>query len=278
MVTNSTGTVIGENRYYPYGETRLSTGSIPTDKLYTSQRDVGLGIYHYNARFYSPKLGRFLSPDTIVPGYDNPQNLNRFSYVRNNPVRYTDPTGHCIDGMTTAFCVAGGISLGKIIVDAVIVTVGILAIADSVHKNNEWQNDWQLPSKKQQDLVEKVEKNYNKNFDDGLLPDPDYNAPKCGFWCMLIGIGGSGVAACVLMFEENCVNAVHGPTAVPSPTLTSTSTPTLTVTPTVTLTFTVTSTSTPTQTPTPTQTSTPTQTPTPAIITPFPHDNLPIPY
>ncbi len=55
---------------------------------------AGLGIYHYGARFYSPKLGRFLSADSIVPGYANPQNLNRFSYVTNNPLRYTDPTGH----------------------------------------------------------------------------------------------------------------------------------------------------------------------------------------
>lgn len=69
-----------------------------TDKLFTGQREMaGLGIYHYGARFYSLKLGRFLSADTIVPGYANPQNLNRFSYVRNNPLRYTDPTGHLID-------------------------------------------------------------------------------------------------------------------------------------------------------------------------------------
>lgn len=32
-----------------------------------------------------------------MPGYANPQNLNRFSYVRNNPLRYTDPTGHMLD-------------------------------------------------------------------------------------------------------------------------------------------------------------------------------------
>jgi RHS repeat-associated protein len=42
----------------------------------------------------SPYINRFLSADTIVPGYANPQNLNRFSYVLNNPLRYTDPTGH----------------------------------------------------------------------------------------------------------------------------------------------------------------------------------------
>ena len=55
---------------------------------------AGLGIYHYGARFYSPKLGRFLSPDTIVPGYTNPQAFNRYSYVLGNPLRYIDPTGH----------------------------------------------------------------------------------------------------------------------------------------------------------------------------------------
>jgi RHS repeat-associated protein len=97
VVTDASGNILGENRYYPYGETRLTTGTIFTDKLFTGQREMaGLGIYHYNARFYSPKLGRFLSADTIVPGYGNPQNLNRFSYVRNNPLRYTDPTGHVV--------------------------------------------------------------------------------------------------------------------------------------------------------------------------------------
>jgi RHS repeat-associated protein/uncharacterized repeat protein (TIGR01451 family) len=95
VVTNASGTVLGEQRYYPFGETRLSTGTIFTDKLFTGQREMtGLGIYHYGARFYSPKLGRFLSADSIVPNPANPQDLNRFSYVLNNPLRYTDPTGH----------------------------------------------------------------------------------------------------------------------------------------------------------------------------------------
>lgn len=59
---------------------------------------AGLGIYDYGARFYSPKLGRFLSADTIVPGAANPQALNRYSYVLGNPIRYNDPTGHmCSD-------------------------------------------------------------------------------------------------------------------------------------------------------------------------------------
>ncbi len=93
--TDASGTVVGEDRFYPFGETRFTTGNMQTDKLFTGQRQItGLGVYNYGARFYSPKLGRFLSADTIVPGFANPQNLNRFSYVLNNPLRYVDPTGH----------------------------------------------------------------------------------------------------------------------------------------------------------------------------------------
>jgi RHS repeat-associated protein len=95
VVTNASGATVGEQRYYPFGQTRLTTGSIFTDKLFTGQREMaGLGIYHYQARFYSPYINQFLSADTIGPGYANPQNLNRYSYVTNNPLRYIDPTGH----------------------------------------------------------------------------------------------------------------------------------------------------------------------------------------
>jgi len=98
VMLNSSGAKIGEMRYTPFGETRLITGSVPTDRRYTGQRQesVGLGsLYDYGARFYSPALGRFLSADTIVPEPGNPQSLNRFSYSNNSPLRYTDPSGHC---------------------------------------------------------------------------------------------------------------------------------------------------------------------------------------
>ena len=95
VVTNASGTTEGEDRYYPFGETRSTTGTMYTDRLYTGQREMeGLGIYHYGARYYSPALGRFISADTIVPGAANPQAFNRYSYVLNNPIRYTDPSGH----------------------------------------------------------------------------------------------------------------------------------------------------------------------------------------
>jgi hypothetical protein len=41
-------------------------------------------------------LNRFISPDTIIPDFENPQSLNRYSYVQNNPVRFVDPSGHTV--------------------------------------------------------------------------------------------------------------------------------------------------------------------------------------
>jgi hypothetical protein len=48
----------------------------------------------YGARLYSPLLARFISPDPIVPDKKNVLDFNRYAYVRHNPMRYTDPTGH----------------------------------------------------------------------------------------------------------------------------------------------------------------------------------------
>jgi RHS repeat-associated protein len=52
------------------------------------------GLYYYGARYYDANIGRFISADTIVPHPSDPQSLNRYSYCRNNPLRYTDPSGH----------------------------------------------------------------------------------------------------------------------------------------------------------------------------------------
>jgi RHS repeat-associated protein len=54
----------------------------------------GLGIIHMNGRIYDPKLGRFLQADPFVQNPKNSQSLNRYSYVLNNPLSYTDPSGY----------------------------------------------------------------------------------------------------------------------------------------------------------------------------------------
>lgn len=84
-----------ELRYYPYGAARYDTANQQTIHRYTGQRiETSTGLYDYGARWYDPTIGRFLAADTIVPEPGDPQALNRYSYVLNNPVRYTDPTGH----------------------------------------------------------------------------------------------------------------------------------------------------------------------------------------
>jgi RHS repeat-associated protein len=82
--------------YAPFGEVRIGEPSDLTDFGFTGQRrdDSTGGLMYYGARYYLPSLRRFISADTIVPGAGNPQNLNRYSYVLNNPVNLIDPTGH----------------------------------------------------------------------------------------------------------------------------------------------------------------------------------------
>jgi RHS repeat-associated protein len=98
--------------YYPYGARRGVPFNTITARHFTGQYHEtslpgGEGLSFYNARWYDPKLGRFLSADTIVPNPSNPQDLNRLAYVRNNPLRYVDPSGHRLcDGATS--CAQGG--------------------------------------------------------------------------------------------------------------------------------------------------------------------------
>ena len=68
LTTDESGALVSETRYDPYGEERFETGSATTDFTFTGQRaERGFGLYDYNARYYSPQLGRFISPDSIVP-------------------------------------------------------------------------------------------------------------------------------------------------------------------------------------------------------------------
>ncbi|OGO23025.1 MAG: hypothetical protein A2144_11670 [Chloroflexi bacterium RBG_16_50_9] len=92
VVSDASGALVNSIKYTPWGLTRA--GDVPTDKKFTGQRLDNTGLYYYGARYYDPQIGRFISPDTIVPSPANPQSLNRYSYVLNNPLKYTDPSGH----------------------------------------------------------------------------------------------------------------------------------------------------------------------------------------
>jgi RHS repeat-associated protein len=112
LTTNSDGGKVSEIRYRPWGEIRYSwksdtnmpaayklssytfTGQYSYMDDPTTQPTEGIRLMYYNARFYSPCIMQFSQPDTVIPELYNPQSLNRYSYVDNNPIRYNDPTGH----------------------------------------------------------------------------------------------------------------------------------------------------------------------------------------
>jgi RHS repeat-associated protein len=106
-VADGSGALFSKTFYHPWGVTRYSQGTNPTDYAYTGQMKEG-EIYFYNTRYYDPQLGRFMQADTIVPPTQGTQGFDRFAYINNNPVNGTDPSGHCIDGISTAFCVVVG--------------------------------------------------------------------------------------------------------------------------------------------------------------------------
>ena len=95
VVTNEAGESVQQLSYTPYGSIFSNTGTEDFPQKFTGQIfDAETGLYFYNARYYDPHLGRFTQPDPFVQIPDVPQTLNRYSYVRNSPVNYVDPSGH----------------------------------------------------------------------------------------------------------------------------------------------------------------------------------------
>ena len=74
-----------------------------TTRGYTGHEQLdAVGLIHMNGRVYDPQLGRFLSADPFVQDASNLQALNPYSYVQNNPLSFTDPTGHFLSGLFKA--------------------------------------------------------------------------------------------------------------------------------------------------------------------------------
>jgi RHS repeat-associated protein len=93
---------------------RYNWGSTPTDYTYTGQYSnvPEFGLMFYNARWYDPGLGRFAQADTIIPEQSQgTQAWDRYAYTNNNPLKYTDPSGH---GVNFAVCAVVGAVIGGV--------------------------------------------------------------------------------------------------------------------------------------------------------------------
>ena len=115
VVTNSAGTIVEDSDYYPFGGERAVVNADPNPYKFTGkERDAESNLDFFIARYYSSAQGRFLTPDEFTGGpvdafssndplppgplpyadITNPQSLNKYTYVWNNPLEYVDPDGH----------------------------------------------------------------------------------------------------------------------------------------------------------------------------------------
>ncbi|HRI11720.1 MAG TPA: RHS repeat-associated core domain-containing protein [Verrucomicrobiota bacterium] len=132
LVTDRAGVEVQhfENEAFGKQSGQTSTTNYQFSNRYTGQTyDAESNLYYYGARYYDAEIGRFIQADTIVPDPGDGQSLNRYSYVNNNPYKYTDPTGHTLGidiliigiivgaaiGGVTAAATGGKVGLGVLI-------------------------------------------------------------------------------------------------------------------------------------------------------------------
>lgn len=99
VITDSTGAKVQALTYQPHGGVNtnqsFTTPAVDVPYKYTGKEfDYSTDFYFYESRYYDPWFGRFISPDSTIPYPMNPQSLNRYSYVLNNPIIYVDVDGN----------------------------------------------------------------------------------------------------------------------------------------------------------------------------------------
>jgi RHS repeat-associated protein len=107
MVFDKTGSLAGTKRhdYLPFGEELVAGQAARTtalgyvadtvrQKFTQKERDIETGLDYFGARYYASTQGRFITADSWAGKVVNPQSLNRYSYVVNNPLKYVDLWGH----------------------------------------------------------------------------------------------------------------------------------------------------------------------------------------
>ncbi|MDP1624658.1 MAG: RHS repeat-associated core domain-containing protein [bacterium] len=93
QLTNPYGEVTLTKNYDPYGNNIQSLGSAQTDYGFTGETTDASGLIYLRARYYSPLDGRFFQLDPWEGDPNLPTTLNPYTYVLNNPIIYTDPSG-----------------------------------------------------------------------------------------------------------------------------------------------------------------------------------------
>ncbi len=91
--TDANGDTLWTEEYTPYGNRIENKNNAANPFWYTGKQEE-MGLNYFQARWYDPKLGRFLSPDPVEFNAANLQSFNRYAYANNNPYMYIDPDGN----------------------------------------------------------------------------------------------------------------------------------------------------------------------------------------
>jgi len=95
--SNGSGSLVGQQGNYPFGQAWYSSSTTTKWRFTSYERDAESNLDYAIFRYDSNRLGRFMSPDPLAGSIRNPQSLNRYSYVNNDPVNLIDPLGlYCI--------------------------------------------------------------------------------------------------------------------------------------------------------------------------------------
>jgi RHS repeat-associated protein len=118
-ITGSTGTVCYDTDYSPYGQEFSHTNTCAQNYKFTGyERDSETGLDYAMNRYYNSRIGRFMSSDPMglaSANFGNPQSMNRYAYVQNNPLSFSDPNGlYCVwdDGTYDDDPSEGGAAVG----------------------------------------------------------------------------------------------------------------------------------------------------------------------
>jgi RHS repeat-associated protein len=118
--SDANGTLCETLASLPFGDAQQTSGTCyPSPVFFTGkERDAESGLDYFGARYYASSMGRWMSPDwadkpEAVPYSDlsNPQSLNLYGYVGNNPLSRADKDGHCVEPLTFAACVVVGAAI-----------------------------------------------------------------------------------------------------------------------------------------------------------------------
>ncbi|MBP2000771.1 RHS repeat-associated protein [Paenibacillus shirakamiensis] len=94
-LVNDSGEIKASYYYDAFGNITDSTGNVNNSVRYSGyEYDEENKLYYLNARYYDPSIARFMSEDTYRGSDEDALSLNLYTYVSNEPIMYSDPTGH----------------------------------------------------------------------------------------------------------------------------------------------------------------------------------------